>query len=352
MELQYKKRFLIELTFAFVVTVIVYFAIRFVLGYLLPFVIATPIAYFSHRLSERLHRGFHLSKGCVAAISAALIFTAFFGLAVLLIYLLSTAFRNFLGNLGDFVAYATGIVSELQNSISDFLKELSPDLAAEVAIITESFAERLRTALGNTVSGAATGIAKAMPSFLLSSVVALVASCYIAKDFEGLARFVKELMGKRIYDNILKVREILVGSILKLLKGYLILATLTFAELTAGLWILRVDYAPLVAFLIALVDLLPVFGTGTILVPWGIARLLSGDIFMGISLILLYAVIMLVRNFLEPKIIGKQIGINPLFTLVAMFAGLKVFGFWGLLICPITLIVVIKYYKNEMQAQM
>ena len=100
----------------------------------------------------------------------------------------------------------------------------------------------------------------------------------------------------------------------------------------------------------AIVDLLPVLGTGTVLLPWGIILLISSDSFSGFGMIALYVVITLVRNFAEPKIIGSQIGINPLFTLLAMFAGLKLFGFVGLILLPITLIVTIEYYRKEINA--
>ena len=126
---------------------------------------------------------------------------------------------------------------------------------------------------------------------------------------------------------------------------------ITFLELLAGLYILRIKYAPLLAALISVIDILPVLGTGTVLVPWAAAELLARDTAAGIGLLVLYAVITVIRNFAEPKIIGKEMGINPLFTLLAMFIGLKLFGFAGILLLPITLIVVVKYYKDEMEAE-
>jgi predicted PurR-regulated permease PerM len=93
---------------------------------------------------------------------------------------------------------------------------------------------------------------------------------------------------------------------------------LTFVELTVGFLLLKIKYAILVALLVALIDLLPVFGTGTVLLPWGFFELFMGSATKGVGILLLYFVVTIVRNFAEPKIIGKQIGINPLFTLISM----------------------------------
>ena len=136
------------------------------------------------------------------------------------------------------------------------------------------------------------------------------------------------------------------GSVFKLIKGYAILMLMTFLELLAGFLILRVKYALLLSLLIAVVDILPVLGTGTVLIPWGIAGLILKNTALGIGILVLYAVITVIRNFAEPKIIGKQIGINPLFTLLSMFIGIKLLGFAGVIIFPTALIVTVKYYSE------
>ena len=136
------------------------------------------------------------------------------------------------------------------------------------------------------------------------------------------------------------------GSVFKLLKGYAILMLMTFLELSAGFLILRVKYALLLSLLIAVIDILPVLGTGTVLIPWGIAEILFKNTGLGIGILVIYAVITVIRNFAEPKIIGRQIGINPLFTLLSMFIGIKLLGFAGVIIFPTALIVTVKYYSE------
>lgn len=163
--------------------------------------------------------------------------------------------------------------------------------------------------------------------------------------------FLHGVFGKKIWNNALKIKDIFINSVLKLVKGYLILMLITLLELVAGLYLLRVKYAPIIALIISVVDVLPVLGTGTVVIPWGIIEIIMGNGAKAVGLFVLYAVITLVRSFAEPKIIGNQIGINPLFTLIAMFVGLKTLGFLGVLIFPTVLIVTVEYYKQQMDKE-
>src|SRR5699024_9383370 len=110
-----------------------------------------------------------------------------------------------------------------------------------------------------------------------------------------------------------------------------------FVELAIGLSIIGVDRAVLIALGIAVFDILPVLGTGGIMLPWAAIRALAGDYRMAISLFVVYLIITVIRNIIEPKIVGQQIGLHPVVTLISMFVGLQLFGAVGLFGLPITL---------------
>ena len=110
---------------------------------------------------------------------------------------------------------------------------------------------------------------------------------------------------------------------------------LTFAMLLIGFWVLRVEYAFLLAFLIALADLLPVIGVGTILIPWSIVMLLQRQFYLGFGLLILFFAISLVRQVAEPKVLGKSLGLHPLLTLFATYVGFVLFGIVGMILAPI-----------------
>ena len=109
---------------------------------------------------------------------------------------------------------------------------------------------------------------------------------------------------------------------------------LTFFELFIGFTVLGVKYSFLAALGVALVDILPIFGVGTVLVPWAILMFLTGDQFLGVGILALWAIISVVRQFAEPKIVGKSLGISPVLTLLATYAGLRLFGVPGMIGAP------------------
>lgn len=351
MEQEAKKRFLISLGYYLAMALIILAVFKFLLSYFLPFIFAGIIAFAVQKPALKLCQKIAFKKGTLSAIMAAVLYLAAASLIVFLFYRLMISARGLLEELPSIFGPISDLIEKLKGNFSSVFSGVSPELSEQIGMIISEFIEGLRHSLTSFLSAFATGFASKTPSFLFAGLVSLVASCYIAKDFDGLAKFFKSIIGNRKYENILKIKTILSNSILKLLKGYLILTAITFFELTVGFLIIGVSHTFLLAFLIAFIDLLPVFGTGTVLIPWGLISVIMGNSFTGFSILFLYLFITVARNFLEPKIIGSQIGINPLFTLIAMFAGLKLFGFLGLIIFPIILIVVIKYYKNELEQE-
>ena len=114
----------------------------------------------------------------------------------------------------------------------------------------------------------------------------------------------------------------------------LIMLFIVFIMLILGFWLLDVKYFILLAFLISLIDMLPILGVGTVLAPWGIYSLLTGNTVKGLGLIALYIIILTTRQFIEPRIIGKKVGLSPLVTLIAVYVGLKAFGIPGVIFAP------------------
>ena len=349
MEEQAKRNFLVDLGFTISVGAIVYIAVKFLLSYLLPFVIASIVAWLVQKPAEYIARRIKIKKGICAALLSVVFYIAVIMVIFLILYNFTFAAKGLLTDLPDYLQILEKVMIKFQNGFNTVLNGISNKLAVETDNITKNMLTDITHKLTEFLSGLATGLAGGIPSFLFSSIVTLVAGCYIAKDFERLSRFLNEFLGKRIYCNIIKIKEIFVHSVFKLIKGYFILMLITFVELLFAFWVLDTKYPIALALLISFIDLLPVLGIGTVLIPWSIIEFVLMNGKMGIMILLIYLTITVVRNFLEPRIIGKQIGINPLFTLIAMFAGVKIFGFAGIFIAPIVFIVSIKYYKNELE---
>lgn len=343
-----KKNFIIDVAYIALITFLVGGFSVLVLKYLLPFVIGSVIAFAVQKPSRYLSGKIRLSKGLLAAVLSVLVYLA---VGVIFVFL-GYRFAVFLIGLTDFLPSLFDkigtVFEQIQNKYSALFSGLPERLNLDFNLLIEDTLKKLLETVVGFVSDLMSSVAKKAPTFFVSSIVTLVATCLIAKDFEHLLRFVKTLLGEQRTKITLKIKDIIIGSVFKLGKGYFILTLITFFQLYIGFLILKIDYALSLAVIIAFVDLLPVIGTGTVLVPWSIGAVLLGNLSLGIGVGVLFVIIVIVRNFCEPKIIGMQIGISSLFTLIAMFLGLKLFGVAGLILFPIIFIVVIRYYKEDM----
>ena len=186
----------------------------------------------------------------------------------------------------------------------------------------------------------------ALPSYFTNAVVFfivfLLSTFFLCKDREIIWPALRRVAGERVHDYISKLRSTAVFTVFSYIKAYAILMSITACELLIGFWIIGVEYALILALLISLIDVLPILGVGTVLIPWGVYSIVMADYRLGIGLLLLYVVIWVVRQFLEPKIVSDQIGMHPLLTLFAMYIGLKAVGFWGMFLFPMTLLIIIK----------
>lgn len=149
---------------------------------------------------------------------------------------------------------------------------------------------------------------------------------------------------------IIHLKE-LINSLGSYLKAEIILIVIAFVQVFIGLYIfkwlgLNIEYPFLAALGIGFIDALPILGSGTVMIPWAFISAINGDITLAISLLILYIIISIVRQFIEPKIVSKQIGIHPIFTLIAMYTGFKLIGILGLLVGPIALIILKNVYGS------
>ena len=194
--------------------------------------------------------------------------------------------------------------------------------------------------LGSTVTVGVGRILAATPRALIASIVTLVACVYTSMDYERMRERILRLLGVSWRERVDRAFRCVPRLLLRTLRAYLALMLITFAELWIGLSILGVRHAALLSVLIALVDLLPILGTGTVLIPWAIGAILSQQTAMGVGLVILYAVVTVVRQLVEPYFLSKSMGVHPFVSLLAMLAGLELFGFWGMILSPMIVLLI------------
>ena len=185
-----------------------------------------------------------------------------------------------------------------------------------------------------------------VPSVIIGFVVSIVATCFMTSTFDDIKDFIIRQFSEENQYKVRRAKYILLSSVGKMINAYIGIIFITTAEVFIGLSILKLigfldgSHIFIISFIIACIDIIPVLGTGTVVIPWSIYSFVTGNIGMGIGLLILYAVITVIRQFIEPKLVAGQVGISPVVTIIAMFIGIKIFGAVGIFILPLIVIII------------
>ncbi len=234
-------------------------------------------------------------------------------------------------------------------SINGLLNDVSPETARRLIRQSEELTASLSVSLAGfstAALGQATALAKRIPFWLTTVAFSILCSVFISMDYSNVASFLLRQFPETWRPLLFKGKDFLCNTLLRMARAYLILLFLTFVQLFVGFLLLRIERPFLWALGLALLDFLPFIGTGLVLLPWGLFQLLSGRAALGAGLLLLYGILTVVHNIMEPKLVGNSIGLHPLSTLVAMYAGLRLFGFVGLLGAPV-LVLLLCFLQQE-----
>ena len=335
MTIQRKKEILINIAFIVVIAAICYLVFRFLILYLLPFVIGFLLTAAIQKPARWLERKTRAPQGLWSVALVVLAYLAVMGILVFAGYQLYGQLLSLAKALPSYIPKLSQLFSGVNAWFSGIFAGLPENLTTTIGALPENIISSVANTLTSLLSDFASRVVGGLPGIVVTSLVTIVASCFIAKDYSKIVLFIRRQMEARHWNLLLDAKKMFSTNILRMLRGYLILMLLTFTELSIGLLLLGYDYAIALAALIAIVDILPILGTGTVLIPWLLFKLLSGDLLGALGLAVLYVIITIVRNILEPKIIGKQVGLPPLLTLLSMYCGLRLLGFWGLSVSPL-----------------
>ncbi len=343
-----KRNFLINTAFAAVIGIMVFFVLKFAAAYLFPFFIGVALAALTQKPAGVLAKRLKVKSGTLAAIMVLLIFV----LMICAVFIILSRFYSFLTgsflSLKDFLPRLSQLLSGVSQKITDFFDSLNIELFAATrdTTVLSTFLENAVRTLAEALSTFAARVVAGLPSMLFSLGVTVVASCYIAKDYEKIKKYIKDIVPGRFIGRYVELREVVLGGVLKMGKGYAVMFLITFFVLALGFLVLGRKNFFMLAIAVSAVDILPVLGTGTVLLPWALIEFISGRTLPAVGLLLIYIVVTVLRHVLEPKIIGKQTGLHPLLCLGAMFVGIKSVGFWGLIAFPLALTVLIQLLKS------
>lgn len=174
----------------------------------------------------------------------------------------------------------------------------------------------------------------------------------MTSDYDEIMNFIKRQFPENKRKDLSRAKLLLKSTLSKMAKAYALIMTVTFTEIFIGLSILKLagiyssNYAVIIAIVTAIVDIIPVLGTGTVLIPWALYNLIVGNYALAISLAVIYAVITVIRQIVEPKLVAGQLGLSPVVTITTLYLGLKIFGVLGMIIAPI-LVTMLKVLNDE-----
>ncbi|WP_018662526.1 sporulation integral membrane protein YtvI [Heyndrickxia acidiproducens] len=345
----YINRALRALFVAFCI-IIGYFTVYLLIKYAYPFLIALFIALLINPFVNFLERKVRLPRALAVIISIVLIIGAFVGLITLLVAEIVSG-ANYLADVlpehvQTLVNYSESLVTAqvlpFYEHLSSLFKNLDAGQQDTIVQNIQSAGQKIASTAGDFLSGLFTklpALVSWIPNAATVLIFALLSTFFISKDWYGLTSRGKKLLPKTARKSSSAVFSDLRSALFGFIRAELTLISMTLVIVLIGLLILRVDYAITIALVCGIVDILPYLGTGLVFVPWVVYEFISGDIPLAIGLSVLYLVVVVQRQVMEPKILSSSIGLDPLATLIALFVGYKTVGFLGLILGPITLVL-------------
>ena len=345
-----KKEMYSKIILYILLTISLFFVFKYLAVLLLPFIVgflfAMLIRSFVRFVENVTGMNSKISAGICTAVCYILIFVAIFFTARALIsegiHFFDSLPKIYEANISPLIKKIELLLSGVDGKNSEFEKMISSFLlSAEGEII-----DFIKTISGNAAEKLATILLK-IPDLFVTITVTVVATFFISIDYDTINSYFISKLEAGTKNKITKIKATLFDAICKMCLSYLFIFFITFAELMVGLFLLRIRYALVISLLIAVADIFPVIGTGTILVPWAIAELVNGNKPLALGLLALFLIISVVRNIIEPKIIGKNSGIHPVVTMIAMYIGLKTGGVLYAILFPFALNVMKQLKDNS-----
>ncbi len=283
-------------------------------------------------------------------IALVIMFAIFAGLITLLIaeivsganYIASVV-PNHLDTLISYIEqfFASQIIP-LYNQLASLFKSLESGQQDTILNNIQNVGSRIGTTVGTFIKnffGNIPNIIAWIPNAATVLIFSLLATFFISKDWYKLSSLAGRILPKRLKSSSKTVLADLKKAFFGFIRAQATLISITTVIILIGLLILRVDYAITIALITGIVDIIPYLGTGLIFVPWIIYEAIAGEMGLAIGLGILYIIVLVQRQIMEPKILSSSIGLDPLATLIALFVGFKLIGFLGLIVGPVTLVI-------------
>ena len=366
-----RKKTLINFAYFVVLIGLFYLFFKYAFWLFAPFLMGLFVAAILQRPVNSLAKNKFISKGLASTVLSLVIYAILLTLVAFLGVWLASEIKAFAeyvvksaSQVPDLLGTLEGKILKLVNAlperfsviaaekISSFFDSLVADTSADVSGSAFSLLKNFDFSILKSPLTSLFSTAKQVPTVILGLLITIISTCFITSDYDRLVGFFKRQLPEDKRTALTSGKRILLGSLKNLSKAYLTIMAITFGEMFVGLGFMKLigivntKYIIFVSIITAIVDIFPILGTGTILIPWAVYCLVTGKIAMAIGLIILYLIILVIRQIIEPKLVASNLGLPPVMTLAGMYIGLKIFGVLGIFLVPL-IIIMIKLLNDE-----
>lgn len=355
-----RRAFVINFIYFSIFVVSFYFIVNYALGYIFPFVFAAVLAVVLQKPVRKISSKLHIkAHGAISTILVLLIVSLIVGLFVILVGGLVKEIKGFLEFFFSRFNSVNDVIVVVEEWLNGILVRLPKGMGAKATAYVSDAFENLSLSsmninmdmLSEPLSGA-WDVVKGIPSFLLSIVITIISCVFMTSEYDFIRDMILSMLSPEKGKRLVKAKKTVLQGVGKLVKAYVTIMLITFTEVFIGLNLMKAlgvyggGYIAIIAFITCIVDIIPVLGTGTVLIPWAIFNILTGDFGQGIGLIVLYVVITVLRQVLEPKLVANQAGLPSVVSIMAMFLGARLFGALGVILTPLTIIILKLMYDE------
>ena len=352
---KYVKAVLNLLT-AVVLLLLVIFVLPRLLGFFMPFVVGWIIAMIANPLVRFFEQKIKIRRKAGSAIVIVAVLALVVCLGYLVIARLISEGAGFIADLPDIWKGLERDLNQVGANLTDFYARFPLEIRENLSVISEKLVQYIGDAINGLSAPTVTAVgnfAKNIPSILIGTIMCLLSSYFFVAEKDNVGKFLRKYLPESFREKWKVLSTRLAGAVGGYFKAQCKIEIWIYLILMIGLWILKVDYALLIALLIAVLDFLPIFGTGAVLWPWAVIELLAGDYRMALSLMIIWGVAQLLRQIIQPKIVGDSIGMPPIPTLFLLFIGYKVGSVVGIILAvPIGIVVVNMYEAGLFETTM
>ena len=335
-------KILFNYLFAIIMAVLVIFVLPWALEFFWPFVVAAIIAAIANPLVRFLEKKMKIKRRAgsvvVIVLTIAVVGAACYGI----IYVLATQVVGFFTSAPDMWAKVNGSIRNLSQEMSsryellpkgskDFFENLGENIYDSLSSLGSSIGERAAQSAGNGVKNA--------PLFLVGIIMCVLASYLFVAEREQIGKFARRILPKHLQERFAIVTQTMKSAVGGYFKAQFKIMGFVYIVLFAGFLVLGIDYAFLIALIIALLDFLPFFGTGAAMWPWALYAVIQKDYKFAVGMMIVWGLSQLIRQLIQPKLVGDSIGMPAIPTLILLYVGFRIKGAFGLIVAvPIGMI--------------